>query len=233
MDIGSGLGGRAPYWLEAGASRVLNVDINRSELATGQAIVTRKYPGLGDRITYLHPDDVDETAVADVAIMFDCFEHLIEPTSVLRQAHAWLRDGGLLWIGSIGWYNYGASHSLAHVPIPWCQVLFSERAIIRTIQTILRDPDYLPNYWERTEGIARWDGVRTLRDRPGEPLNMLSLRKTRKVLDDSPFSNIRVEVYGFSGKAHKWARLLGSLARLPVANELLHSYYTALLTKHV
>jgi hypothetical protein len=29
LDIGSGLGGRAPYWLEQGAERVWCIDINR------------------------------------------------------------------------------------------------------------------------------------------------------------------------------------------------------------
>jgi hypothetical protein len=65
---------------------------------------------------------------------------LVDPQSVLKQIGSWLRRGGAVWIGSIGWYHYLASHSLGHVPIPWCQLFFSDRAIIRTIQSVMREP---------------------------------------------------------------------------------------------
>lgn len=231
LDVGSGLGGRALGWLELGAERVINVDINRQELEAGRAIVDERYPGVAGRIDYRHPDDVPAES-CDVVILFDAFEHLVSPGEVLRQIHVWLRPGGFTWIGSIGWYNYIASHCTGtHIPIPWCQVLFSETAIIKTIRTLLRSPGYVPNVWERMEGLGRWDHVTTLKDRPGEPLNMLSLRRIRRVLKDSPLDLVRFRVFGFSGRRHKIAAAASWLARLPVLNELLHSYYTALLVK--
>jgi hypothetical protein len=48
----------------------------------------------------------------------------------LNQCFRWLRLGGVLWVGSIGWYNYMASHCLEHISIYWNQVFFSERALI-------------------------------------------------------------------------------------------------------
>jgi hypothetical protein len=125
-----------------------------------------------------------------------------------------------------------ASHCTgAHIPIPWCQVLFSETAIIKTIRRLLRSPGYLPNAWERREGLGRWDNVTTLKDRPGEPLNMLSLRQIRRVLRDSSFELLQFRVFGFSGRANKLARLVSPLSSVPLLRELLHSYYTALLLK--
>ena len=231
LDVGSGLGGRSPYWLEQGAARVANLDINREELNLGRKILARKFPELAPRIEFCHPDDYRAGAGADLAILFDCFEHLTDPAAVLRQVDRWVRPGGQVWIGSFGWYHYNASHCLGHVPIPWCQVLFSERAIIRTIQTIVREPGYVPNYWERTEGITRWDRVRTLKDRPGEPLNMLSLRRIRQILAASPFRLEQFRVYPFSGSVHPAARVLSGLTNLPVLQEFFHSYYTATLIK--
>lgn len=231
LDVGSGLGGRAPYWLERGAERVVCIDINRQELAAGSRIFAEKFPGLLGRVEFVHPDEVGSLGFADLAILFDCFEHLVDPPSVLRQCYDWLRPDGLLWIGSFGWYHYAASHCLGHVPIPWCQILFSERAIIRTIQKVVRAPGYVPNFWEKTEGIGRWDPIETLKDRPGEPLNMLSLRAVRKCLRGCPFEMSQFRVHGFSGRSNPLARPFSILSKIPVLNELFHSYYTALLTK--
>ena len=232
LDVGSGLGGRALGWLDLGATHVTNIDINRQELEAGRAIVLDRYPERASRVVNRHPDDMTGEKDADVAILFDAFEHLVEPDALLRRVYGWLRPGGILWVGSIGWYNYLASHcTSAHIPIPWCQVLFSETAMIKTIRTLLRSPGYTATVWERMEGLGRWDSVTTLRDRPGEPLNMLSLRQIRRVMKASPFELRQFRVYGFSGKAHSLAPLLSPLAKLPVLQELFHSYYTALLLK--
>jgi SAM-dependent methyltransferase len=231
FDVGSGLGGRAPYWLDLGARHVYCVDINRQELAAGREIMAAHRPGHARRVTFVHPDEVPPGAAGDLAILFDCFEHLTDPAAVLRACDRWLRPGGEVWIGSIGWYHYKAAHISYMIPIPWCQVLFSERALIRTIRRIMRSDDYEATVWDRLEGLDRWDGVRSLRDRPGEPLNLLSLRAIRRVLRESPFQVTRFRVHGFGRRTSALARLLAPAARIPGLNELLHSYYTAVLRK--
>jgi hypothetical protein len=126
-----------------------------------------------------------------------------------------------------------ASHCVGtHIPIPWCQVIFSEKAIIKTIRTLLHSPGYVPNVWERLEGLDRWDHVTTLRDRSGEPLNMLSLRQIRRILKQSPFDEKEFRVEGFGGKSNPLARFASPLAKVPVLDELMHSYYTVLLVKN-
>jgi SAM-dependent methyltransferase len=232
IDVGCGLGGRSLGWLDLGARHVLNVDINRQELEAGEAILRARHPHRVSHVTYRHPDDLTGVEGADVAILFDAFEHLVDPGTLLRQVHTWLRAGGVLWIGSLGWYSPRASHCTgSHIPIPWCQVLFSETAIIRTIRTLLRSPGYMPTIWERMEGLGRWDAVTTLRDRPGEPLNMLSLRQVRRIMRASPLELRQFRVYGFSGKTNRLAALFAPLVKVPVIEELVHSYYSALLVK--
>ena len=232
IDVGCGLGGRALGWLDLGASHVTNVDINRQELQAGETILCSQYADRAPRVSYRHPDEMTAANSADVAILFDSFEHLVDPGALLRQVHGWLRPGGVLWVGSIGWYNYIASHCTGnHIPIPWCQVLFSETAILKTIRTLLRSPGYTPNVWERMEGLGRWDAVTTLRDRPGEPLNMLSLRQIRRVMRASPFDVQRFRVHGFTGRTNPLARVVAPLTQLPILEEFLHSYYSAILVK--
>lgn len=232
MDVGGGLGGRAPAWLNLGASRVWNVDINRPELDLGQRILARVAPTHAGQVHFAHPDELSGCLQADVALLVDAFEHLEHPREVLDLCARHLAPGGLLWIGSIGWYNYMASHCLGHIPLPWCQVLFSDRAIIDTIQALLRDPAYRRTYWDDSEGIARWDGISSLKDRPGEPLNQLSLRRIRRALRHSEF-----ELQTFQLYPPREDRLIGAvirpLLRLPVFSELFHGYYTAVLRRRV
>jgi 2-polyprenyl-3-methyl-5-hydroxy-6-metoxy-1,4-benzoquinol methylase len=232
LDIGCGLGGRALGWLDLHAVRVHNIDINRQELAAGTNALQKHSPHRISQIDYKHPDEMTVEDRGHVAILFDSFEHLVDPAIVLRQAYDWLHPGGQLWIGSIGWYNYMASHCTgSHIPIPWCQLIFSEQAIIKTIRKLLRRQDYIPNVWEQLEGLGRWDHVTTLRDRPGEPLNMLSLRQVRRTLEDSQFKLVDFRVRGFGGNKNKLAKYFAPLARIPILDEVLHSYYTALLVK--
>ncbi len=230
-DVGSGLGGRAPFFIEAGARRVYCIDINQAELATGSRIIAERFPAAASRIEFAHPESFQPRDGLDVAMLIDAFEHLVDPAAVLAQVYGWLRPGGLLWVGSFGWYHYLASHCLEHIPIPWCHVLFSERAILNTIRAVIHARGYQPNLWERLEGLGRWDGVSTLKDRPGEPLNMLSLRGVRQALAASPFELRSFRVYGLRSGRGAVGQIAGVAARVPVVNELLHSYYAAVLVK--
>lgn len=230
-DVGSGLGGRAPYFVEAGARQVYCIDINRAELATGRRIIAERFPESAARIEFAHPDAFHRRGSLDLALLVDAFEHLVDPAAVLEQVYGWLRPGGVLWIGSFGWYHYLGSHCLDHIPIPWCQVLFSEKAILNTIRALIHAPGYQPNLWERLEGLNRWDGVTTLRDRPGEPLNMLGLRGVRQALQSSAFELRSFRIHGLLSGRGKAGQLLSLAARLPLLQEMFHSYYTAVLVK--
>ena len=122
-------------------------------------------------------------------------------------------------------------------PIVWSTSLFRgarcsfPSAIIRTIRSILRQPDYVPNVWERLEGLDRWNEVERLHDRPGEPLNLLSLRQVRNILHASRFELSAFQTHGFSGQVNPVARALAGLSHIPLLRELFHSYYTAVLVK--
>lgn len=230
LDIGGGLGGRVPYWLERGASEVWCIDINREELRQGEALLAQHFPQYAGRARFLHPDETPGGKVASLAVLVDSFEHLERPAAVLDQCASLLSPGATLWVGSIGWYNYMASHCLGHVPIPWCQVIFSEHAILQSIRTLLHSPEYRPYYWEQSGGLDRWDLVETLRDRPGEPLNQLSLSGVRSALQHPDFALASFELHPIK-KGTALGTLISPLLQLPVLDELLHGYYTATLRR--
>jgi SAM-dependent methyltransferase len=231
LDFGSGLGGRAPYLVELGAEQVICLDINTSELRLGRQYTAELFPNAADSIRFVHPNDLESGEVADVALLVDCFEHFATPLVPLAQVLRMLRPGGLAWIGSIGWMHHAASHCNCYIPIPWCQAVFSERAIIRTIQDLQHAPDFVPTQWDETEGVDRWDKVTTLKDRPGEPLNMLGLWQIRPLLAVSGLEVVEFRTWPISSRHSRLARLLRPLAQVPIAREFFHSYYTAILRK--
>jgi hypothetical protein len=63
------------------------------------------------------------------------------------------------------------------------------------------------------------------------PLNMLSLRQIRRIMRASPFQLQQCRVYGFSGRSNRLSPLLAPLVKVPILEELMHSYYSALLVK--
>jgi 2-polyprenyl-3-methyl-5-hydroxy-6-metoxy-1,4-benzoquinol methylase len=231
LDFGSGLGGRAPFLIAQGASEVICLDINAGELELGRQYAAELFPEAAARIRFLEPHQLGSHHQADIALLVDCFEHFSTPQETLAQAAALLKPGGMAWIGSIGWLHHAASHCNCYIPIPWCQAIFSERAIIRTIQDLQHAPDFVPNQWDKLDGVDRWDRVTTLKDRPGESLNMLSLREIYALLTRSECDLLEFKTWPISGGRGPLAAVLGPLARLPLAREFFHSYYTAVLKK--
>jgi SAM-dependent methyltransferase len=231
LDFGSGMGGRAPYLIEQGAAQVICLDINTNELNLGREFTAEMFPAAADSILFVHPDELESSDVADIALLVDCFEHFASPDTPLSQVERLLRHDGIAWIGSIGWYHHAASHCNCYIPIPWCQAIFSERAIIRTIQDLQHAPDFVPNKWDELEGVDRWDRITTLKDRPGEPLNMLNLREIQALLARSDFELLEFKTWPISSGRGPLAAVLGPLARLPLTREFFHSYYTAVLKK--
>jgi hypothetical protein len=94
LDVGSGLGGRAPGFIERGATAVYCIDVNRQELEVGQQIVNGVFsPALASRVLFTHPNDLKEESFGDVAFLIDCFERLTETfgsfTRCASMAAAW------------------------------------------------------------------------------------------------------------------------------------------------
>src|SRR6202043_3963397 len=88
LDVGAGLGGRAPWFIERGAKAVYCMDINRQELEVGRQIMNRLFPpSLASRVLFTHPKDLKQESFGDVAFLIDSFEHLTDPLAVLHDVH--------------------------------------------------------------------------------------------------------------------------------------------------
>lgn len=87
LDIGSGEGGWADCLREAGARRLVAVEPD----STAAEVARTRYDVVVEQaIEDVHADVVAE---ADVIIVADCLEHLLDPWGVLRQLHDGARPG--------------------------------------------------------------------------------------------------------------------------------------------
>lgn len=238
LDLGCGIGGRTCFYAKQGAKSVYGVDINLEEVKIAQNHTENYFPQLLPIVKYSHANGGTiplENNSVDLIILFDTFEHLQDPVSLLKECSRVLKSNGAIWIGTIGWFHYHASHITSYIPIPWCQVLFSEKALIEAIKIILKTERMRSDTsWniKREDDYLRWKDVKDLSQRPGEYLNKLTIRKIRKVIKSIQyFKNKQIRIHGFSGSSIKGTSVLGFLSKIPILDEFFHSYVTITLQK--
>ena len=101
IDIGCGAGTQALLWAKAG-HRVRAIDINGPLVAVGQerarehALPVRFVVGSATQLPF-------ETASADVVLLPELLEHVVEWEASLTEAVRVLRTGGLLYLSTSSW----------------------------------------------------------------------------------------------------------------------------------
>jgi 2-polyprenyl-3-methyl-5-hydroxy-6-metoxy-1,4-benzoquinol methylase len=226
LDIGCGLGGRTSYLATLGAREVVGIDINGAEIEQARQLAARAMSA--EARTKLRFEKVQEGVVPDlepfdVAILVDSLEHVRDPVAMLDIAYSHLRPGGICYFGTVGWYHYNAAHLISILPLPFITVFFPDATIIDAVRRTLHAPWYVPTMWDTQPPAARWDGVTDLRDRPGEYLNKVTIRKIQKAMRDSQFNGGALRVAGFSRSSAPWMKWLNILASVPVIQEAYHS----------
>lgn len=236
VDVGCGYGGRIPYMISnKGAKYIVATDIDPHALEVAEACIKKHFIAEASVIEFRKSDDGGiplEDRKIDVVIMIDIFEHLAEPERMLIECYRVLKDNGIVYFGTVGWYNYMASHVTDYIPIPWCQVLFSDKVLIECIRRIQKSDSYISSIWDKNGNLRdRWEGISDLRDRPGEYINKLTIRDIRNICKNSPFEIQEFNVLGYRGRTCKWSRVLAPLAKIPLLNEFFHSYVSVILCK--
>jgi SAM-dependent methyltransferase len=124
VDFGCGEGNEAIEMAQRGAKCVFGVDILEDGLQRARERAIQA--GVADRCHFV----TQLTAVADIIVSLDAFEHFSEPAAILQLMYDSLNPGGKV-IASFGppWYHPLGGHLFS--VFPWAHVIFSERALIR------------------------------------------------------------------------------------------------------
>lgn len=192
LDFGCGDGFQAVAMVEAGARSVLGVDIAAQRVENARAFAAgnphvRFEQHIGD-------------AKVDVIVSQDAFEHLDDPRASLEELRRALRPGGRILL-SFGppWYSPYGAHMYHFSDLPWMNILFSERTVMR-VRSVYQD-----------DGRVSYA--------PG--LNRMTIRRFESVVQAS---GLEIERSAYScPKWTKWLRVM------PGVRELFISHVDAVL----
>lgn len=207
LEIGTGHGGIACYMATVGAKRVVAIDLNTKNLEIGRRFAKQLEADLATntplRVEFLEMS-ADHTsfpdAQFDLVLADNVFEHFTDPEAVMREAHRVLRPGGVLLVpifSSI--YSKHGLHLKHGLKLPWANLLFSERTIVRAMHRMAADN---PVLLEVYPGLANNpQRVRDLR-RYGD-LNDITYREFKNMA-----GRIGFKVSSFKANTTKLGRVL-------------------------
>ncbi len=162
LDVGCGLGWQTVSMARAGAAFVLGIDPHEDGLREARTLPKRLHMS-ADRLQFASALPQDRIGRFDVAVSQNSFEHFGDPEDVLRQMASAVRPGGVLLItfGPPWLAPYGA-HMFFFTSVPWVNLVFSERAVMRVRSRFRADA---AERYEDVEGglnkmtVARFEGL--------------------------------------------------------------------------
>ncbi|MGD9722091.1 MAG: class I SAM-dependent methyltransferase [Pirellulales bacterium] len=214
LEIGTGHGGIACYLAAVGAKSVVGIDLNTKHLEFARRfaqIVAARYGEnyrlpvsfvemTADRMTFAD-------ASFDVVLADNVFEHFTDPEAVLRESYRVLRPGGRVLVPVFSSIKSKYGLHLKHgLKMPWAQVFFSERTVIRAMQRLATEN---PKLYELYPGLT--DSPQRVRDlRRYKDLNDITYREFQAMARRVGFRVESFSVYGTrAGKVLGRLPLLG------------------------
>jgi 2-polyprenyl-3-methyl-5-hydroxy-6-metoxy-1,4-benzoquinol methylase len=224
LDLGCSDGTITLGYLEHGAREVIGVDID--EAAIQKAKKCAPGPGVSFRAsgTASLPLAADHV---EVVICFDVFEHIAEPGAMLGECHRVLKPGGKMLIGTWGWYHPFAPHLWSTMPVPWAQVFFSEKTLLRTCRRVYQSSWYVPTMNDFDEHGKRIEKKYLDEAISTAYLNKLLIMDFEKLFAKSRFQ-YRVFSVPFGSRYARWTKVF---LRTPWLREFITSYIWVVLTK--
>jgi len=151
LDAACGPGGKTAWYAEAGAERVIGVDLDPSYLSRAAAFSAAR--GVSARTRFVAADagrlPLREASV-DAVTANDAVEHFSEPEAVLAELARVVRRGGRLFVTFPPFRSAHGAHLYDYVRLPWCQVLLSRRALGAVVERAVLEAE-----GERGEARAR------------------------------------------------------------------------------
>lgn len=202
LDYGSGYGFQCIAMLQAGANRAIGLDIEKLAVESGTRMAAEN--NVSDRASFIL-SDAELKEPVDAVLSQNSFEHFPNPERELKTMASILAPGGKLFI-CFGppWYAPYGSHMSYFCWLPWVNLLFSERTVLK-VRSLYRS-DGATRYVDVTSG-----------------LNMMSISKWEALV---VASGLKVEYSNYHA-----VKNIGFLSKIPVLRELMINDVAAILVK--
>jgi ubiquinone/menaquinone biosynthesis C-methylase UbiE len=137
LDAGCGLGGRTAFYSEKGAESVFAIDIDENHVKFAKEFADYKN---SKNITFRQANFIDipfESDKFDVILLNDVLEHIKVDylERALLELQRVLKPGGKIYMEFPPWSSPYAAHLYDHIAIPWCHLLFSDKSLIRFVES--------------------------------------------------------------------------------------------------
>jgi 2-polyprenyl-3-methyl-5-hydroxy-6-metoxy-1,4-benzoquinol methylase len=134
LDFGCGHGALSIGIAEAGAHKVLGIDLDAERVAYASSVLQERYPGIADRVRFEAKDvrTVDGPASFDYIVSKDTFEHVDDLASLVPYLKKLLKPGGKLIVGfSPLYYSPFGDHGRLRLPGVWLHAVIPERVLLK------------------------------------------------------------------------------------------------------
>ncbi len=232
LDIGCGQCALSCRYAQAGAQMVVGSDRNDERWPLHNARAYLEYKGLRQAVFLVQGDAVVlpfANGAFDFVALNDVCDHIVGLPEALQECYRVLAPGGHVAITFIPWHHPGGFHFMDYIPIPYANLVFSERAVVETlVEMAVHDPAVANSI----PALKRNPPPTTLDDM-GISLSRVTIRGFRRALAETGFNVRHFELVGFGRKSKNrlLAGILDSLTGIPLANELFTSRINCLLEK--
>lgn len=222
LDLGCSGGFSASEYSRAGAASVVGLDIDSQAIE----VARRTYPHLEFAISSVSSLPLPDASI-DTILAFDVFEHVAKVDTMLSECRRVLAPGGVLLLGTWGWYHPFAPHLWSVMPVPWAHVVVSERTLLRACRKVYHSAWYQPMMHDFDADGDRLPDKYTAESIPTDYLNKFLLRDFEHSFERSGML-WQIFPVGFS---HRFARWAAFLTRAPFVREFVTAYFWATLRK--
>jgi len=232
LDIGCGQCALSCRYAQAGAHMVVGCDRNEEVWPLRNATAYLEYKGLRNTVPLVQADAVAlpfASGAFDLIALNDVCDHIIGLPRALQECYRVLVPGGHVAITFIPWHHPGGFHLMDYIPIPYANLVFSERAVIETLVEMAAQDPAVAN---SISTLTRNPPPTTLDDM-GISLSRVTIREFQRMLAATDFNVRHFELIGFGRKSKNrlLAGVLDSLTKVPLVNELFTSRINCLLEK--
>lgn len=203
LDYGCGPGWQSVAMALAGAASVTGVDVRQKWLEFACKL-SQEYH-MTDRVRMIDAMNKIRGEQFDVVLSQDSFEHYSNPSQSLNEMQAVLKPGGRIYIIFSGpWYSPWGSHMTVFTPLPWVNLLFSEKTIMKVRSRY------------RHDGASRYEEI-------DSGLNKMTVAKFNRIIKASGMLVENMFYHGFKG--------MNFMVHIPVMRELFADQLGCILVK--